>query len=124
MSICPADRPAPAGNLTGTVVWNQTSGALTGTNTTFQVDLQVGDIIDITGATGGFVVISIASATAAVVRAKSHTAAINAGAAISRQARSAYSQGAAQMIGTVATTADSTTVTAVSYTHLTLPTKA
>ena len=69
--------------MTGTVAWNQTSGALTGSSTTFQVDLQVGDTIDIVGATGGFVVISIASATAAIVRAKSHTAAINAGAAIS-----------------------------------------
>ncbi len=111
MSICPADRPAPAGNLTGTVAWNQTSGAITGSGTNLQGELLVGDLITITGATNEFVVISIASATGAVVRAKSHTAAINAGAAFQRSARSAYSQPASQMIGTVATAADSTTVT-------------
>ena len=92
MSICPADRPAPAGNLSGTVAWNQTSGALSGSGTNFQGELLVGDLITITGATNEFVVISIASATGAVVRAKSHTAAINAVAAFQRSARSAYSQ--------------------------------
>ena len=111
MSICPADRPAPSGNIGGTVAWTASSGALAGSGTAFQADLQVGDIIDIQSASGGFVVISIASATAAVVRAKSHTADISSGKTCSRQARSVYSQGAAQMIGTVATTADSTTVT-------------
>ena len=111
MSICPADRPASVGNLAGTVAWTASSGALAGTSTTFQVDLQVGDIIDIAGATGGFVVISIADATTAVVRAKSHSSDIGGGATLSRQARSAYSQPASQMIGTVATTADSATVT-------------
>ena len=111
VSICPADRAASDGNITGSVAWNQTSGALTGSGTNFQAQMQVGDIIDIQTATGGFVVISIADATNAVVRAKSHTAAITAGKTLSRQKRSVYSQKAAQMIGTVTTTADSATVT-------------
>ena len=111
MSICPADVPASTGNLTGTVAWTASSGALAGSGTSFQADLKVGDIIDIQSATGGFVVISIASATAAVVRAKSHSADITSGKTFSRQARSVYSQKAAQMIGTVTTTADSATVT-------------
>ena len=111
MSICPADVPASTGNLTGTVAWTASSGALAGSGTSFQADLKVGDIIDIQSATGGFVVISIASATAAVVRAKSHSADITSGKTLSRQARSVYSQKAAQMIGTVTTTADSATVT-------------
>ena len=111
MSICPCDRTASVGNLGGTVAWTASSGALAGSGTTFLTDLQVGDTVDIQSATGGFVVISIASATAAVVRAKSHTADITSGKTISRQKRSVYSQQAAQMIGTASTTADSTTVT-------------
>jgi hypothetical protein len=111
MSVCPCDRAASTGNLVGTVAWTASSGALAGSSTTFLTDLQVGDTVDIQSATGGFVVISIASATAAVVRAKSHTADITSGKTISRQKRSVYSQTASQMIGTVATTADSTTVT-------------
>ena len=111
VSICPADRAASDGNLTGTVAWVHTSGALTGSGTNFQAQMQVGDIIDIQSATGGFVVISIADATNAVVRAKSHTATITAGKTCSRQKRSVYSQKAAQMIGTVTTTFGSKTVT-------------
>ena len=111
MSMCPCDRAASVGNLTGTVAWTASSGALAGTSTTFLTDLQVGDTIDIQSATGGFVVVSIANATTAVVRAKSHTADITSGKTLSRQKRSVYSQQAAQMIGTVATTADSATVT-------------
>ena len=111
MSICVADRPASDGNLTGTVAWTASSGALSGTGTNFQAQMQVGDIIDVQTATGGFVVISIASATAAVVRAKSHSADIAGGKTLSRQKRSVYSQKAAQMIGTVTCTADSKTVT-------------
>ena len=64
VSICPADRAASDGNITGSVAWNQTSGALTGSGTNFQAQMQVGDIIDIQSATGGFVVISIADAIA------------------------------------------------------------
>ena len=79
VSICPADRAASDGNLTGTVAWTASSGALSGTGTNFQAQLQVGDIIDVQTATGGFVVVSIASATAAVVRAKTHDADIAGG---------------------------------------------
>ena len=111
MSICPADVPASTGNLTGTVAWTASSGALAGTGTNFQGQLKVGDFIDVQTATGGFVVISIASATAAIVRAKSHSADITSGKTCSRQVRSVYSQKAAQMVGTVTTTADSATVT-------------
>jgi len=111
MSLCPADRAASVGNLTGTVAWTASSGALAGSSTTFLTDLQVGDTIDIQSATGGFVVVSIASATAAVVRAKTHAADIASGKTLSRQKRSVYSQQSSQMIGTVATAADSATVT-------------
>ena len=110
MGICPADKPASVGNLTGTVSWNQTSGALTGSGTNFQGELSVGDLITITTATGAFVVISIADATNCVIRAKSHTAAISAK-AFQRLKRSSFEQPAAHCIGTVATTADSKTVT-------------
>ena len=83
--------------------------------------MKVGDFIDVQTATGGFVVISIASATACVVRAKSHSADIAGGKTLSRQARSVYSQKAAQMVGTVTTTADSATVTgATTYFDLSL----
>ena len=109
MSICPCDRPSAS--VTGTVAWTASSGALAGTGTAFLTELQVGDTIDIVTATGGFVVVSIASATAGVVRAKSHSVDIASGKAITRQKRSAYSQQSSQMIGTVATTADSATVT-------------
>ena len=111
MSICPCDRPASVGNLTGTVTWTASSGALAGSGTAFLTDLQVGDTIDIQSATGGFVVVSIGNATTAVVRAKTHAADIASGKTISRQKRSVYSQQASQMIGTVATAADSSTVT-------------
>jgi hypothetical protein len=111
MSICPADVPASDGNLTGTVAWTASSGALAGSGTNFQGQLKVGDFIDIQTATGGFVVISIASATAAVVRAKSHSADIAGGKTLSRQKRSVFAQQAKQMIGTVTTTNGSKTVT-------------
>ena len=110
MGICPADKPASTGNLTGTVSWNDGTGALTGSGTNFQGEMSVGDLITITDATGAFVVISIASATAAVIRAKSHSAAIS-GKAFARAKRSSFEQPAAHCIGTVATTADSKTVT-------------
>ena len=70
MSVCPCDRAASVGSLAGTVAWTSGTGALAGSGTTFLTDLQVGDTVDIVGATGGFVVISIASATAAIVRSK------------------------------------------------------
>jgi hypothetical protein len=109
MSLCPSDRPASS--VTGTVAWTASSGALAGSGTAFLTELQVGDTIDIVTATGGFVVVSIASATAAIVRAKSHSVDIASGKAVTRQNRSVYSQQASQMVGTVATAADSTTVT-------------
>ena len=111
MSICPGDREASSGDLSGTVAWTASSGALAGSGTVFLAELRVGDIITITSATGNFVVISIASATAAVVRAKSHSADITSGKATQRVKRSVYAQPSSQMVGTVATTADSTTVT-------------
>ena len=111
VGFCPADKPASTGNLTGTVSWNDGTGALTGSGTNFQAEMSIGDLITITdGGTDVFVVVSIASATAAVVRAKSYSSAISAK-AFARSVRSAYSQPASQMIGTVTTTADSKTVT-------------
>ena len=109
MGICPADKPASTGNLTGTVSWNDGTGVITGSGTNLQGELSVGDLITITDATDAFVVISIASATSMVVRAKTHSAAISAK-AFQRLKRSSFEQPAAHCIGTVTTTADSKTV--------------
>jgi len=112
LSICPGDREASVGNLSGTVAWTLSSGALAGSSTVFLTELRVGDIITITGATGNFVVISIANATTAVVRAKTHAANINAGAALQRVKRSVFAQPASEMIGTAApASAGSKTIT-------------
>ena len=111
LSICPGDREASDGNLTGTVAWTSGTGALVGSGSAFLAELRVGDIITITGATGNLVVISIADATNAVARAKSHASNVNAGAAYQRVKRSVYAQPAGECVGTCATTADSSTVT-------------
>ena len=111
MSICPGDREASSGNITGTVAWTSGTGAIAGSGTSFLSELRPGDIITITSATGNFVVVSIADAGSATVRAKSHTADITSGKSVQRLKRSVYAQPAAECVGTVATTADSTTVT-------------
>ena len=112
MSICPGDREASAANLSGTGTWTATSGALVGSGTAFTSELRVGDIVTINGsALGNFVVTVIADAGSCTVKAKSHAANIAAGATIQRVKRSVYAQSSSQMVGTVATTADSTTVT-------------
>ena len=114
MSICPGDREASAGNLTGTGTWTESSGSLVGASTLFLSELRVGDVITITGGTGNFVVTEIADAGSCTVKAKSHSADIAAGATIQRVKRSVYSQPSSQLVGTVTTTADSTTVTGAS----------
>jgi len=112
VSICPGDRPATDGNLTGTAAWTASSGALAGTSTLFMDELRVGDLITINGETGNHLVHTITNATTAVCVAldASDTADVSATTA-ARVKRSPFSQASSQMKGTVAVTADSTTVT-------------
>ena len=112
VSICPSDRPASDGNLTGTVAWDQSGSALSGTNTLFLDELRVGDLIKITGETGNHLIISITNATTAgcVALDSSDDADVSATTA-TRLKRSVFSTPSGNLKGTVAVTADSTTVT-------------
>ena len=112
VSICPGDRPASDGNLTGTVAWDQSESALSGTNTLFLDELRVGDLIKITGETGNHLIISITNATTAgcVALDSSDDADVTATTA-TRLKRSVFSTPSGNLKGTVAVTADSTTVT-------------
>ena len=115
ISWCPSDRPSAT--LTGTVAWTQATGALAGTGTNFGDELRVGDIIDITGASGtdsrtGIVVTAVTADDTAVGTELAGTVAnISAAAATTRRKRSVYRQQSADMAGTITTAADSTTVT-------------
>ena len=112
VSICPGDRAASDGNLTGTAAWTASSGALAGTSTLFMDELRVGDLIKINGETGNHLVTTITNATTAVVVAldSSDSADVSATTA-TRIKRSVFSTPSGHMKGTVAVTADSTTVT-------------
>ena len=112
VSICPGDRPATDGNLTGTAAWTASTGALAGTGTLFMDELRVGDLVTISGETGSHLVTTITNATTAVVVAldSSDSADVSATTA-TRVKRSPFSQASSQLKGTVAVTADSTTVT-------------
>jgi len=114
-SMCPADRPSAT--LTGTVAWTETSagsnpGRITGVGSLFGIELRVGDAISITGETGLHIVSTVTSNTIAVAHS---TSASDSGAVTAttgtRQKRSAFHTIASNMKGTVAVTADSTTVT-------------
>ena len=96
--------------LTGTMTWTQSSGALGGSGTAYTTELSVGDVITL-GAQK-LVISAIASATAATARS-AHGSNITSGAAV-RHKRSGFSEPAAQMIGTVAASANGTVVTGTS----------
>ena len=118
VSICPADRPSAT--LTGTVAWAESTagsnpGRITGTGTLFGIELRVGDAVSIAGETGYHIIQTVTSNTIAVAHSTSasDSAAVSAGAAVTRQKRSVFSTPSAHMKGTVAVTADSATVTGV-----------
>jgi len=111
VSICPADRPSKT--LTGTVAWAVSTGVLTGTATLFGIELRVGDAISIAGETGLHIV-SVVTSNVAVTctsTSSSDSADVSSGAAAVLQKRSAFHTIASNLKGTVAVTADSTTVT-------------
>ena len=110
MAICPGDRDASEGNLTGSITWTASSGALVGNATAFTTELRVGDIITIAGGTGNFLMTAIADAGSATAIGVSYATNIGAGATFARVKRSVYSQPSSQIVGTVTTTADSKTV--------------
>jgi hypothetical protein len=111
VSICPSDRPSAT--LTGSVEWTAATGVLAGTGTLFGIELRVGDAISIAGETGFHIVSALTTNVAAVCSSTSSTdsANVSAGAAVTRQKRSAFHTISSNMKGTVAVTADSTTVT-------------
>ena len=102
--------------LTGgsTLAIHASTGALTGTNTLFGSELRVGDVIK-TNNGNTFVVSAIASNTAATVNRDPVTGAISSASAV-RYKRSAFSEPSTNMLGTVAVTANSTTVSATTAT--------
>ena len=110
-SMCPADRPSAT--LTGSVAWTQATGVIAGTGTLFGIELRVGDAISIAGETGLHIV-SVVTSNVAVTctsTSSSDSADVSSGAAAVRQKRSAFHTIASNLKGTVAVTADSTTVT-------------
>lgn len=97
--------------LTGTgITVHVSTGAVAGTNTLFGTELRVGDVIQ-TNNGNTFVVSAISSNTAATVSRDPVTGAISGATAI-RMKRSPFSEPSRNMLGTVAVTANSTTVTA------------
>jgi len=111
-SMCPADRPSAT--LTGNVDWNQSTGVLSAdaTDTLFGIELRVGDVIKIADEVG-FHVVTVVTSNVAVTcfsTSSSDDAAVNSKVA-TLQKRSAFHTIASNMKGTVATTADSTSVT-------------
>tara|TARA_Y100001963_G_scaffold13345_1_gene16674 strand:+ start:12649 stop:14928 length:2280 start_codon:yes stop_codon:yes gene_type:complete len=113
LSICPGDRAASDGNLSGTFAWTASSGALAGASSPlFMDELRVGDLIKISGETGNHLITTITNASTAVAVAldSSDSADVSATTA-TRIKRSAFSTPSGQMKGTVEVTADSTTVT-------------
>ena len=95
--------------LTGTVAVHVSDKSITGTGTLFGTELRVGDVITLSSNT--FVIATITSNTAATVTSNPATGAITATATV-RLKRSAYAEPSRNMVGTVAVTANSTTVTA------------
>ena len=95
--------------LTGTYAVHVSDKSWTGTNTLAQTELQVGDVILCSSNT--FVIATITSNTAGTVSQNPATGAISATSAV-RFKRSAFSEPTKNMLGTVAVTANSTTVTA------------
>ena len=112
VSICPGDRAASDGNLTGTGAWTAGTSVFAGTSTLFLDELRVGDLIKIAGETGNHLVTSITNATtAAVVALDSSDSSDVSATTFTRLKRSVFSTPSSHLKGTVAVTADSTTVT-------------
>jgi hypothetical protein len=112
LSICPADRPASDGNLTGTFAWTASTGAIVGSGSLFLDELRIGDAIKITGEDGWHIITAIASATGATAFSTDAGDDANVTATTAtRIKRSAFSTVSTYIKGTAVTTADSTTVT-------------
>ena len=101
--------------LSGTIAVHASDGSVTGTNTLFGSELRPGDVIQ-TNNGNTFVVSAITSNTAATVNRDPVTGAISAGATAVRFKRSPFSEPTRNMLGTVAVTANSTTVSATTAT--------
>ena len=95
--------------LTGTYAVAVSDKSFTGTNTLAGTELRVGDVITLSGNT--FVIATITSNTAGTVHANPATGAISTTAAV-RLKRSAFSEPSRNMVGTVAVSANVSTVTA------------
>ena len=109
-SMCPADRPSAT--LTGTGTWTQATGVLAGTGTLYGIELRVGDAISIADEVGLHIVTAVTSNVAVTCFSTSGTDSANSNAKVAtRQKRSIFHTIATNMKGTVAVTADSTTVT-------------
>ena len=110
MSICPADRPSAT--LTGTGTWTQATGVLAGTGTLYGIELRVGDAISIADEVGLHIVTTVTSNVSVTCFSTSSSDSANSNAKVgTRQKRSVFHTIATNMKGTVAVTADSTTVT-------------
>ena len=98
--------------LTGTMAWTQSSGALNGvtTSTSFLTELSIGDVITL--GTYKLVISTVTNANTAVAQS-AYGSDISAGAAV-RHKRSGFGEPAAQMVGTVAASANGATVTGTS----------
>ena len=93
--------------LSGTVAWTQSGGALAGTDTAFNTELSVGDVIVLGGQT--LVILTINGNTLASAGSV-YGSDIGAAVAV-RKKRSAFSEPATQMIGTAAVTANGSVIT-------------
>ena len=110
VSICPGDRPSVA--LSGTFAWVQSTGVVVGTNTLFDIEVRVGDAIQLAGETGIHIVSAVTNSISLTCFSTSSADAANATGVIGTlQKRSAFSTSSTHMKGTVAVTADSATVT-------------
>ena len=96
--------------LTGTVAVHASDGTVTGTGTQFNKELQVGDVLICSSNT--LIVSAVTNATDCVVATDPTTGAISGGASAVRLKRSPFAEPARNMVGTVAVTANSTTITA------------
>ena len=112
VSICPSDRAASDGNLTGTVAWTAGTSVLSGTSSLFLDELRVGDLIKINGETGNHLITTVTDASTAVAVALDSSDSDDVSATTAtRLKRSVFSTPSSHLKGTVAVTADSTTVT-------------
>ena len=109
-SMCPADRPSAT--LTGTGTWAVSTGVLSGTGTLYGIELRVGDAISIADEVGLHIVTAVTSNVSVTCFSTSSSDDANSSSKVAtRQKRSAFHTISSNMKGTVAVTADSTTVT-------------